>query len=260
VRAAPRLSPLLLAAALGWAGACGESASRDAAGPAAEAPEARRDAPAPGGGTAAPAPAAGPEAAAVPVVVFLGDSLTAGYQLPAEVAFPAVLERRFAAEGLPFRAVNAGTSGDTSAGGLARLDWVLRAEPDVVVVELGANDALRGQDLVATEENLRRIIARLQSEGVRVLLAGVRVPPNYGPEYGERFVAMYGRLAEETDVPLVPFLLAGVGGEEALNLGDGLHPNEEGHRRVADNVAPHLRPLLAAVRVESAGAPATPPP
>lgn len=184
-------------------------------------------------------------ASALPTVVFLGDSLTAGYQLSEAQAWPALLEERLAEEGLPFRAVNAGVSGDTSAGGLARLDWVLRARPDVVVVELGANDAMRGQDLGATEANLRRILERLREEGVAALLVGLEIPPNYGPDYARSFSRLFPRLAEEHDLPLVPFLLEGVGGEPSLNLADGIHPNAAGHRRVAATVEPFLRPLVA---------------
>ena len=217
-----------------------------------EAPAASAAGGEPSAGAAAPAPAADVSVAAIepsastelPTVVFLGDSLTAGYQLPEEQAWPALLAERLAEEGLPFRAVNAGVSGDTSAGGLARLDWVLRAEPDVVVVELGANDALRGQDLASTEANLRRIVERLREEGAAVLLVGLQIPPNYGPDYAQRFTALFPRLAEEQGVPLVPFLLEGVGGEAALNLADGIHPNATGHEIVAETVAPYLRPLV----------------
>jgi acyl-CoA thioesterase-1 len=249
-RPRPRRSSPLVLLVLAAVAACGDG-SRDAArgGPPARPPDA--------GGAARAAPDGPGEAADLPVVVFLGDSLTAGYQLPAEQAFPAVLAERLAAEGLPFRAVNAGSSGDTSAGGLARLDWVLRSDPDVVVVELGANDALRGQDLAVTEANLREIVRRLEARGVAVLLVGLRIPPNYGADYAERFVTMYRRVAAETGVPLVPFLLAGVGGEEGLNLADGIHPNAEGHRQAADNVAPYLRPLVAGA---GAGAAAAAPP
>ena len=190
------------------------------------------------------------------MVVFLGDSLTAGYGLNEGQAYPARLAERLATEGLPFRAVNAGVSGDTSAGGLARLDWVLSSQPDVVVVELGPNDGLRGLDLEMTETNLRRIVTRIQEAGARVLLVGMRIPPNYGPDYAGRFAALYPRLAEELDVPLVPFLLQGVGGVPALNQGDGIHPTAEGQRRVAANVAPYLEPLVAAEWQERGGPPA----
>lgn len=239
----PRLVfPLLVLVAVG----CGGGEDRQA-----RAPESTRPAPV---AAASPVPsdattlsAADEARPAVPTVVFLGDSLTAGYQLSEAQAWPALLERRFASEGLPFRAINAGVSGDTSAGGLARLDWVLRAGPDVVVVELGANDAMRGQDLASTEANLRRILERLREEEVRVLLVGLQIPPNYGPDYARRFSQLFPRLAEEYDLPLVPFLLEGVGGEAALNLADGIHPNAAGHRRVAETVAPALRPLVAEV-------------
>jgi len=200
-----------------------------------------RSRPEPGGGSAPAARAPDDR----PLVVFLGDSLTAGYGLPEADAYPALIEAALAAEGRPVRVVNAGVSGDTSAGGLARLDWVLRLEPDVVVVELGPNDGLRGLPLEATEANLRRIVERGRAAGARVLLAGMLIPPNYGPDYAGRFAAIYPRLAEELDAPLVPFLLEGVGGEPDLNLADGIHPNAAGHRRVAENVLPHLRPLVA---------------
>jgi acyl-CoA thioesterase-1 len=191
----------------------------------------------------------------LPTVAFLGDSLTAGYGLGEAEAFPARLEERFAEQGLPFRAVNAGVSGDTSAGGLARLDWVLSTGPDVVVVELGPNDGLRGLDLAMTERNLRQIVRRARDAGARVLLVGMRIPPNYGPDYAGRFEALYPRLAEELEVPLVPFLLAEVGGVPELNQGDGIHPTAEGQEIVAANVAPHLEPLLEAEWEERGGVP-----
>lgn len=244
-----RRLPTALLLLISWG--CGEATQPEQAStPAAESPAAApRSAPgSPSEPTASADPA--PAAAALPTVVFLGDSLTAGYRLAESQAWPAILAERFAADGLPFRAVNAGVSGDTSAGGLARLDWVLRAEPDVVVVELGANDALRGQELAATEANLRRIVERLEDAGVAVLLVGLEIPPNYGPEYARQFSAMYPRLAADHGVPLVPFLLERVAAEPSLNLGDGIHPNAEGHRLVAETVAPHLRPLVEEAAAE----------
>ncbi len=178
-----------------------------------------------------------------PVVLFLGDSLTAGYGLGAELAFPTHVAARLEELGQPIEAINAGVSGDTSAGGLSRLDWLLRRAPDVVVIGLGGNDGLRGLDLAMTEENLRRIVERSRASGAGVLLLGMRMPPNYGG-YATDFEAIYARLAEELDVPLVPFLLEGVGGDPALNLPDGIHPNEEGQRRVAENVTPALASLI----------------
>lgn len=178
-----------------------------------------------------------------PLVLFLGDSLTAGYGLGEDLAFPALVAERLAEAGRPIEVVNAGVSGDTSAGGLARLDWLLRLEPDVVVVGLGGNDGLRGLDLGMTEANLRRIVDEVEASGAEVVLLGMRMPPNYG-EYAEEFAALYPRLAVELDVPLVPFLLEGVGGDPALNLPDGIHPNEAGQRRVAETVAPVLAAVL----------------
>ncbi len=179
------------------------------------------------------------------LVVFLGDSLTAGYGLEEEQAYPAVVASLLDAEGLAVRVVNAGVSGDTTAGGLSRLDWLLRQEPDVLVVSLGANDGLRGLELEHSEENLRRIVERAGEAGVRVLLAGMLMPPNYGP-YAADYNAVFPRLAEELDVPLIPFLLDGVADRPELNLADGMHPNAEGQKRLAETVLPHLRPLVEA--------------
>jgi acyl-CoA thioesterase-1 len=184
-------------------------------------------------------------AAAGPRIVFLGDSLTAGLSLEEEEAFPAQVGALLAAEGLDATVVNAGVSGDTSAGGLRRLDWVLRQRPDLLVVELGANDGLRGLALEATEENLRQIIQQARKAGCRVLLLGMKIPPNYGQEYAGAFAALFPKLAEELSVPLVPFLLEGVAADPELNLPDGIHPNREGHRRVASHLLPYLRPLVA---------------
>jgi acyl-CoA thioesterase-1 len=164
--------------------------------------------------------------------------------LDGDEAFPAVVGRQLAAEGLPVRVVNAGVSGDTSAGGVSRMDWILRQSPDIVVVGLGANDGLRGLDLDPLEQNLRRIITRARAAGADVLLLGMQMPPSHGPAYAERFRDVYPRLARELSVPLVPFLLEGVGGEQSLNQADGIHPDAEGQRILAGNVLPHLRPLV----------------
>jgi acyl-CoA thioesterase-1 len=225
-------------------GASETATGAPAAGAAADSAE---EAPGPG-----KTPAAGGTASAEPPrVVFLGDSLTAGLGLGEEQAFPAVVGRELAAAGRPIRVVNAGVSGDTSAGGLARLDWILRQQPDVVVVELGPNDGLRGLPLAMTEDNLRRIVERSLGAGARVLLVGMQIPPNYGADYAGAFHDLYPRLAAELDVPLVPFLLEGVGGEPDLNLPDGIHPNAEGHRRAAANVLPHLRAVLDDLKTEA---------
>jgi acyl-CoA thioesterase-1 len=179
------------------------------------------------------------------VVVAFGDSLTAGFGLTQEEAYPALLGARLRAEGFDYRVVNAGVSGDTTAGGLRRVDWALRLKPDVVIVALGGNDGLRGLDLPATRANLAAIVARFQAAGAKVLLAGMRLPPNYGGDFTGRFARMYETVARERGVPLMPFLLDGVGGQARLNQPDGIHPTSEGQRIIADRVWPHLRPLLA---------------
>lgn len=193
---------------------------------------------------AAPAAASVSETVGGPLIVFMGDSLTAGYGLAEEEAFPAVLERKLGEDGLRVRVVNAGVSGDTSAGGLRRLDWLLKQNPDVLVVGLGGNDALRGQPVEEIASNLRAIIVKARHAGTKVLLLGMRIPPNYGDDYAGRFAAVYTDVARDTGVPLVPFLLDGVGGHAELNQLDGIHPTAKGHEVVARNVLPHLERLL----------------
>ncbi len=181
------------------------------------------------------------------VVLFFGDSLTAGYGLDSALAFPALVQERIDERGWDYRVVNAGVSGETTSGGLRRIDWLLRQEVDVLVLELGANDALRGTDLALTEENLQGIIDRARDRypDVEVVLAGMQVPPNLGADYTVAFAALFERLAEANEAHLIPFLLADVGGVRELNLADGIHPNADGHRRVADNVWAVLAPILA---------------
>jgi len=180
-----------------------------------------------------------------PEIVFLGDSLTAGLGLDTSASFPSLIQARLDAEGLDYAVVNAGVSGDTSAGGLRRLDWSLEGDPRVMLLALGANDGLRGLPTTELEKNLAQIIERAQEAGVAVVLAGMEAPPNYGPEYTRRFRQVYPDLAREYDVPLIPFLLQGVAGDRALNQADGIHPNSEGARRVADIVWDALIPVLA---------------
>lgn len=177
-------------------------------------------------------------------MVFLGDSLTAGYGLAEEQAFPALLEARMREAGLELPVVNAGVSGDTTAGGLSRLDWILRQRVGVLVVALGANDGLRGVPPAETRRNLAQIIERGKAEGARVLLAGMKLPVNYGPQHRSDFEAIYPELARRYDVPLVPFLLEGVAGVARLNQTDGIHPTADGQRIVADVVWPVLEPVL----------------
>jgi len=234
---ATRALMLLIPAVLPVLGACGAQASSDSRPVARAVPVAN------------PAPAARPAApiapiAATPLVVFLGDSLTAGLGLGEGQAYPALLDRQLREEGRPARVINAGVSGDTTAGGLSRLGWLLRQHPDLVVVGLGANDGLRGLPLAEVESNLRAIILRAQAAGARVLLLGMRIPTNYGP-YAGQFAAIYPKLAKETNVPLVPFLLDKVGGIRSLNQADGIHPTAQGQEIVARNVRPYLEKALA---------------
>ena len=187
---------------------------------------------------------AAPAAAAERVVVALGDSLTAGLGVAPDEAYPALLEARLRREGRGYRVVNAGVSGDTSAGGRRRVDWLLRLKPEVVIVALGANDGLRGLPVDELRENLDAIVRRLQTAGARVLLVGMRVPPNYGDEYARAFAAVFPAVAKHTGVALAPFLLDGVAGDVRLNQPDGIHPTAEGQRRIAATLWPYLRPLL----------------
>ena len=180
----------------------------------------------------------------LPTVVFLGDSISAGLHVDLQDAFPSVLQRRLAADGVPFRLVNGGVSGDTTAGGLRRVDWLLKQEPDWVVVELGGNDGLRGLELESIEANLRAIVDRVRAAGARVLLLGQKIPPNYGADYASGFEAVFRRVADAYELPFVPFFMEGVGGVPGLNFEDGIHPTEEGHRRIAEYLYPTLRALL----------------
>ena len=178
------------------------------------------------------------------VIVALGDSLTAGLGVAADEAFPALLERHLRAAGLAYRVVNAGVSGDTSAGGLRRLDWVLRSRPEIVIVALGANDGLRGLPITALRDNLTAIVTRLRAGGARVLLVGMRLPPNYGRPYATEFADTFRDVARHTSTPYLPFLLEGVAGDPRLNQADGIHPNASGQRAVAERVWESLKPLL----------------
>lgn len=195
--------------------------------------------------TALPAPAVEPAPQTIQgTLVFLGDSLTAGLGLSREQAFPALIEARLRAEGRPWKVVNAGVSGDTTAGGAARLDWIYKQQVDVLFLCLGANDGLRGLPVAESERNLRAILDRAKREGTRVVLAGLQLPENYGPEYGAAFARIFPRLAKVYRVPLLPFLLEGVAMDPRLNQTDGIHPNAEGARIIADHVWTVLDPLL----------------
>jgi len=191
-------------------------------------------------GAAAPALAAGN----VPLIVALGDSLTAGYGLAPEQAFPVRLAAYLAARGSRVSIDNAGVSGDTTAGGRARLDWALADRPQYAIVELGANDALRGIDPGAAEANLDAILTVLDARGIRVLLAGMLAPPNLGRDYGDAFKAIYPRLAARHHALLYPFFLDGVAGDAALTQADGLHPTAAGVDVIVARIAPYVEKLL----------------
>jgi len=185
-----------------------------------------------------------PKVAARPRIVVLGDSLTAGLGLPVDEAYPSLLQQRLDANGFNYEVVNAGVSGDTSAGGLSRLDWALEGDVRVLIVALGGNDALRALPAEELKQNLSRIIERAQARQITVLLAGMEAPPNFGRDYIVRFHQVYPALASQYHVALVPFLLDGVAGSVSLNQRDGIHPTAQGARIVADNVWTALKPIV----------------
>jgi len=180
-------------------------------------------------------------------IVVLGNSIAAGLGLPEDQAFPAVLEQQLIDAGHSVRVVNAGVSGDTSAGGLRRIEWLLQQNPDLVVVELGGNDALRGQPLEAIEGNLRGIVRKTRAAGARVLLLGMDVPTNYGPDYGEGFAAVYDRIAADEGVELVPGFMREVGVAPDLMQPDGLHPTAKGQQKLAEQVFPAVEALVVEI-------------
>ncbi len=183
-------------------------------------------------------------------ILFFGDSITAGNGVDKENAFPALIQQKIDSLGWNFEAINAGLSGETSAGGLRRVDWMLRQPVSVFVLELGGNDGLRGIDLDATKKNLQNIIDKVEGKypDARIVLAGMQVPPNLGPDYTNKFKTMYPELAKDNDTELIPFLLKDVGGYPEYMQGDGIHPNTEGHAMVAETVWETLRPILQEIR------------
>jgi len=185
-----------------------------------------------------------PVAAHTPQILALGDSLTAGFGLPSEASFPTRLEARLKADGLAAHVINAGVSGDTTAGGLARLDWALADKPNLVILELGANDALRGIDPATVRANLDAMITRIQASGAKVLLAGMQSPTNWGEDYEHDFERIYPELAQAHGVTLYPFFLDGVAMDAKLNQTDGLHPNDRGVAVIVDRMAPIVEQLL----------------
>ena len=177
-------------------------------------------------------------------IIFLGDSIAAGYGVAEDDAFPAVAGELLAERGLPVEVVNAGVSGDTTAGGVSRIDWILDGSPDVVVVELGGNDGLRGLSVDEARRNLRTILERIVERGATPVLVAMQIPTNLGPDFTAEFRSIYPELASELDVPFVPDFLDGVGGVADLMQPDGLHPTVEGHRLLAETVADSLEPIV----------------
>ena len=179
-------------------------------------------------------------------IVFYGDSITAGYGIDSDLAYPAVVQEILLDEGYNVKVVNAGLSGETSAGGVTRINWVLRQPVDIFVLELGANDGLRGLNLNQTRKNLQEIIYKVRTKypDVKLVIAGMIVPPNLGEEYTAEFKNLFPSLARENDAMLIPFILTDVGGDENLNQTDGIHPNSEGHKIVGKNVADYIREYL----------------
>ncbi len=179
-------------------------------------------------------------------ILFLGDSITAGYGIGKDRAFPALIQKRIDEKGLGFKVINAGVSGDTTAGGLRRLNWVLREPIQILVLELGANDGLRGLPLGEMSKNLQAIINQVKDKNpnVSIVLAGMRLPPNLGREYTAEFEAVFSELAEKNKTAFIPFILEGVAGDPSLNLPDRIHPTPEGHRILAETVWNSLHPLL----------------
>lgn len=187
-------------------------------------------------------------ARSLPKIVAFGDSLTAGLGLSAPETYPALLQQRLKQDGYDYEVVNSGVSGDTSAGGVRRIDWALEGDVRLLILELGANDFLRGQPVAETKKNLAEIIDRAQSKNAKVLLAGMLAPTNAGREYQTQIRDMFTDLAREKDVTLIPFLLEGVGGVELLNQQDGVHPNAEGAKIMTETVYKHLKPMLVETR------------
>jgi acyl-CoA thioesterase-1 len=179
-------------------------------------------------------------------ILFFGDSITAGYGIDEDEAFPALIQQKIDSLNWSFEAVNAGLSGETSAGGLRRVDWMLRQPVSVFVLELGGNDGLRGIDLDATKKNLQKIIEKVEAKypEAKIVVTGMQVPPNLGPEYTKKFKSMYPELAKKNDATLIPFLLKDVGGNDNLNQADGIHPTAKGHQVIAETVWDTLKPIL----------------
>jgi acyl-CoA thioesterase-1 len=189
------------------------------------------------------------------LIVALGDSLTAGFGVRAEDSYPSLLQRRLDRLEIPYRVMNAGVTGDTTSGGLRRIDVILQSRPDLVLLELGGNDGLRGMPLDLIERNLESIIRRLQSEKIPVVLMGMRLPPNYGEDYTDGFHEIYTGLSRKYEIPLVPFFLDGVAAKPELNQEDGIHPNAEGYRIIEERLWPVLEPMIEDSAQQENGSP-----
>ncbi len=179
-------------------------------------------------------------------IIFFGDSITAGYGIPIEQAFTSLVQGKINERELNYNVINAGLSGETSAGGLTRIDWILRSKPDIFFLELGGNDGLRGLSLEETEKNLEAMVLKIRKANANatIFLCGMQIPPNLGQAYADNFKTLFSRVAKDQDVNLIPFLLEGVGGEPELNLPDGIHPNPKGHEIVAETVWSYLEAVL----------------
>ncbi len=225
----------MLLVLVGWSGCRDHADDRSSKGPSvAVGPEAT-----------APSGLPSPPSEQGRLIVAFGDSLTAGAGLAADESYPAVLERKIKEAGYPYRVLNAGVSGETTAGGLRRVPSIIQNRPEVVILELGANDGLRGLGLGETKKNLAAIIESLQKEHIRVVLAGMKIPPNYGRDYTQGFEKIFPELAARYRLVLIPFFLEGVGGQAGLNQADGIHPTTEGYQKVVENLWPKFEPLLA---------------
>lgn len=181
---------------------------------------------------------------AVPKIIFVGDSLTEGYGVAKDKAYPSLIQKKLRAQNLKYQVINAGISGSTSASAKSRVEWQLKAKPYMIVIALGANDGLRGLPVKSMEENLDQAVAAAKAAGVKVVLAGMKVPPNYGADYARDFESAFRRVADKNKVPLLPFILEGVGGRPELNQGDGIHPTEKGQEIVAETVFKAIKGLL----------------
>ena len=183
---------------------------------------------------------------AVKTIIFFGNSLTAGYGLEPSSAFPALIQKKIDSLDLPYKVINAGVSGETSSGGNSRIDWILEQQVNIFVLELGANDGLRGIPMTETKTNLQSIIDKVKSKypEAKIIIAGMQMPPNMGAQYTSEFRAIFPELARKNNSRLIPFILEGVGGEVKFNQDDGIHPTAEGHQIVSENVWKELKPLL----------------